>query len=195
MNNREIRNEIQLKWFNQLVNSHNTKLVDFAYTITRSSELSEEIVYDVFIKIWDRRDEVSQIENLPSYLYRAVKNTALNYLEKVKRKRIIPFDNLPDIQLPVNNDNPEHELISKELGLVFAEALDTLPGRCKLIYKLAKEDGLKYREIASLLGISEKTVENQVSIALKKLVDCLNKSSNLQIKNKTGLSRLMSILF
>lgn len=195
MNNQAVRNEILLKWFNHLVNQYYTYLCDFAFTITKSHELSEEIVSDVFLKIWDRREEVSHIENLPSYLYKAVKNTSLNYLVKINKHHIIPFEDLPEIHLPVDIKNPEDEMISKEMYRDFVLALETLPDKCKLIFRLAKEDGLKYREIANLLGLSEKTVENQISIALKKITACLTKSNDLHLKRKKGLSGLLSIFF
>jgi RNA polymerase sigma-70 factor (ECF subfamily) len=195
VNGQAIRNEILLKWFNQTVNKYYPYLCDFAYSITLSRELSEEITDDVFMKIWDRREEVSQIENLPSYLYKAVKNTSINYLEKIKKHHIIPFENLPEISIPSFKNTPEDELISKEFDQDYLKTINSLPDKCKLIFRLAKEDGLKYKEIAILLGISEKTVENQISIALKKICDCLKKNNDLNFKRKSGLSNLLSLLF
>jgi len=195
VNSQSIRNEILLKWFNHLVTKYYPYLCDFAYTITQSRELSEEIVDDVFMKIWDRREEVSQIENLPSYLYKAVKNTSLNYLEKIKKHHIIPFENLPEIQLPAFQGSPEDEFISREFDEDYNKTISCLPDKCKLIFRLAKEDGLKYKEIASLLGLSEKTVENQVSIALKKITECLQKNKDFHLKKKKGLTGLLSLFF
>lgn len=195
VNSQSIRNEILLKWFNHLVTKYYPYLCDFAYTITLSRELSEEIVDDVFMKIWDRREEVSQIENLPSYLYKAVKNTSLNYLEKIKKHRIIPFENLPEITLPTYHGSPEDEYISREFDDDYNKTINSLPDKCKLIFRLAKEDGLKYKEIATLLGLSEKTVENQISIALKKITECLKKNKDFHLKKKNGFTGLMSLFF
>lgn len=192
VNSHSIRNEIHLKWFNHLVNKYYTCLADFAYTLTRSRELSEEITDDVFIKIWDRREEVSQIENISSYLYKAIKNTSLNYLEKINRHHIIPFDTLPEIHIPTHYNTPENEYISHELDNGLAKAVESLPEKCKLIFRLAKEDGLKYKEIASLTGLSEKTIENHISLALKKIMDCLQKNTDVKKPRKRGLSGLLS---
>jgi RNA polymerase sigma-70 factor (ECF subfamily) len=195
VNSQNIRNEILLEWFNHLVNKYYPYLCDFAYIITHSRELSEEITDDVFMKIWDRREEVSQIENLPSYLYKAIKNTSINYLEKIKKHHIIPFENLPDINPLIQHNSPEDELISKEFEQDYNNTINILPEKCKLIFCLAKEDGLKYKEIASLLGISEKTVENQISIALKKITECLKKNKDFHLRRKPGLTGLLSVFF
>jgi RNA polymerase sigma-70 factor (family 1) len=195
LNNNSVRNEILLKWFNNLVNRYYPYLSDFAFTITHSRELAGEIVDDVFMKIWDRREEVSHIENLPSYLYKATKNTSLNYLEKINRHPVIPFENLPEISIPGFQVSPEDELISEEFNREYINIINSLPGKCKLIFRLAKEDGLKYREIAVLLDISEKTVENQISIALKKITECLKKTSHFHPKKNKGFLGSLSVFF
>jgi len=194
MNNLPDRNEGSLKWFNQVVNKYYPCLCDFAFVITQSKEFSEEIVDDVFLKIWDRREEVSHIENLTSYLYKAVRNTSLNYLEKKNRLHFVSFENLPEINLPSEMKTPEEDIISKEAYWDITRVINSLPAKCRLIFKLAKEDGLKYKEIASLLNLSEKTIENQISIALKKVSECLKQGQSLSGKIKNGLSGLLSAL-
>jgi len=188
------RNEGSLKWFNQVVHKYYPCLCDFAFVITQSKGFSEEIVDDVFMKIWDRREEVSHIENLTSYLYKAVRNTSLNYLEKKNRLHFVSFENLPEINLPSEMRTPEEDIISKETYRDISHIINSLPAKCRLIFKLAKEDGLKYKEIASLLDLSEKTIENQISIALKKVAECLKKGKSLSGKIKNGLSGLLSAL-
>jgi RNA polymerase sigma-70 factor (family 1) len=185
------RNEGSLKWFNQVVHKYYPCLCDFAYIITQSKDQSEEIVDDVFMKIWDRREEVSNIENLTSYLYKAVRNTSLNYLEKSKRHHFMSFDNLPEISIPSEIRTPEEDVISQETYRDISQVINSLPRKCRLIFKLAKEDNLKYKEIANLLNLSEKTIENQISIALKKVAECLKKRQILIGKIKNGLSGLL----
>jgi RNA polymerase sigma-19 factor, ECF subfamily len=195
MNDLPDRNEGSLKWFNQVIHKYYPCLCDFACVITHSREFSKEIVDDVFIKIWDRREEVSHIENLASYLYKAVKNTSFNYLEKKNRHHFVSFDNLPEISLPSELRTPEEDIISKEIYRDISQVINSLPEKCRLIFKLAKEDNLKYKEIADLLTLSEKTVENQISIALKKIAECLKKRNILSGKIKNRLSGLLSVFF
>ena len=142
------------------------KLFQFAFAIIHSRELAEEIVEDVFIKVWLRRARIAKIENLTWYLYVTTRNISLNYHRKRKNIRHIDLDELtlPYYQLDCN---PEQLMISTELMQQINQAINDLPPRCRLVFKLVKEDGLKYRDVADLLGISAKTVENQMGIALK----------------------------
>ncbi|MFZ5942116.1 MAG: RNA polymerase sigma-70 factor [Bacteroidota bacterium] len=178
--------EQRLVWFSRIMEEYYTQLIDFARIITQSSEISEEIVEDVFIKMWKRDEEVSQIENLRAYLFKAVRNTALNYLKKESRSLEVYLDELPPLRISCNHADPEETLISKELNEAICRAVDGLPAKCKIIYKMAREDGLKHREIAELLGISEKTVENQISIALKKIAGILSRENNGNLNLRNG---------
>jgi len=143
-------------------------LQQFAFSILRSKQLSEEVVSDVFIKIWEKRKMLHTITNLKFYLFTSTRNTALNYLKKQKG-----FQNLsPDeywVELKSVFFDPEQLMITAEMISNIHTAVQSLPARCKLIFKLIKEEGLKYREVAELLDISVKTVENQMTLALKKI--------------------------
>lgn len=143
-------------------------LLELASAIIRSKEMAEEIVEDVFIKVWERRHKLSGIENLQWYLYVVTRNISLNYLRKIYGKAHL---NIEEISLPHYQvtPSPEDLMISGELIKKINFAINDLPPKCKMIFKLVKEDGLKYREVAALLNINIKTVENQMGIALKKL--------------------------
>ena len=143
-------------------------LVNFARTLIREKEAAEEIVSDVFIKVWEKRKELKKIDNLKVYLYVGTRNTALNYLERQKRSATDPLDDRSDHFTSIYLD-PEQLLISAEMLALIQNAIDQLPSQCRIIFKLIKEDGLKYREVAEVLNISVKTVENQLAIAVKKI--------------------------
>lgn len=143
-------------------------LYQFAYSFIKSHELAEEIVSDVFIRIWQKRTQLREVENLRLYLYVSTKNHALNYLQKIRRSHVFNLDEL-SVEITSIQANPEQLLITKEMHDRVTLAVNQLPLRCKMIFKLVKEDGLKYREVAELLGISVKTVEAQVTLAIKKL--------------------------
>ncbi|WP_344977273.1 RNA polymerase sigma-70 factor [Compostibacter hankyongensis] len=144
------------------------QLFQLAMTIIRSRPLAEEIVEDVFLRIWQQRSRLEQIENLKSYSYILTRNISIDYLRKTSGKRIY---NLDEVQLPplLVEATPEELMISAELLKKINLAINDLPPKCRLIFKLVKMDGLKYRDVALLLNLQLKTVETQMSIALKRL--------------------------
>lgn len=148
-------------------------LQQFAYSFVKSRELAEEIVSDVFLKIWLNRAELEQIENLKVYLYVSIKNTALKYLLKQHRQVAISIDEL-EVELESFSRTPEEIMLTAEMLHKIRESVQSLPPRCKIIFKLIKEDGLKYKEVAEILNISIKTIDNQLAIALKKISKALS---------------------
>lgn len=144
------------------------KLYQFALSYLKKKESAEEVVNDVFLRLWEKRHTLSDIKNINVYLYVAVKNASLNHLRQSRRSAPLTLDDLEmkHIRLRIN---PEVGLVTKELRLKVQEAIEKLPTRCKLIFKLVKEDGLSYKEVASILDISVKTVDTQLYLALKKL--------------------------
>jgi len=143
-------------------------LFRFAKTLVKSKESAEEIVSDVFIKVWERRKELEKIENLKVYLYVTTRNIAYNYLDKQRRN---PTNSIDDFEAEFTSIyfDPEQLLITADMLAFIQKAIDQLPPKCRMIFKLAKEDGLKYKEVAEVLNISVKTVENQLAIALQKI--------------------------
>ncbi|MFY0650750.1 MAG: RNA polymerase sigma-70 factor [Cyclobacteriaceae bacterium] len=143
------------------------RLYGYAITLLNSNSHSEEVVSDVFVKVWKGRQRLPAIENLDHYMFRSVKNQALNYLEK-KTLDIVDIDE-------VNADevkgflSPDFTVLNNELADKIAEAIDSLPSKSRLIFGMIRQDGLKYKEVADQLDLSVKTVENQMTIAMKKI--------------------------
>lgn len=154
--------------YKELFTSLYSSLLLFAKSIVKTKEAAEEIVSDVFIRIWERRRELEKIENLKVYLYVSTRNTALNYLNLHKRDITNPLDEFHTEFTSIYFD-PEQLLITADMLALIKRAIDQLPPKCRIIFKLVKEDGLRYREVAEILGISVKTVENQLAIALQKI--------------------------
>ncbi len=156
--------------FEQLYHSFYPFLHSFAFRIIKSRFIADEIVSDVFVQLWKNRVQLNEVNNLRVFLYVAVRNTSLNYLYKAKREQVCwleefslePFENQ-------RMQNPFHQLEAKELNVRLQFVINHLPARCKVIYKLIKEDGLKYTEAARVLNLSIKTIESQMGIALKKI--------------------------
>lgn len=148
-------------------------LSQFAFSFVKSREMAEEIVSDVFINIWKGRKNMEAIENLRTYLYISTKNISLKYLLKQHKQVAIAIDALT-IELESHDIHPDQMMITADMVNKITEAVNHLPPRCKLVYKFIKEDGLRYKEVASILNISVKTVDNQLAIALKKIGAAIN---------------------
>ncbi len=133
-----------------------------------NQSLRAVLISDVFIKIWEKRHQLDKVENLSYYLFTAVKNKCLNQLHDVRNREGLDINDAIFEFKSLYHD-PEQKLISAEMIGKIQKAIQDLPPRCRLIFKLVKEEGLKYKEVAELLQLSVKTVENQMSLAFKKI--------------------------
>jgi RNA polymerase sigma-70 factor (ECF subfamily) len=133
-----------------------------------------EVTQEVFVWLWDHRSDL-KISSVPAYLRAAVKFKVTDVLRSNKAREawFVNLDDLDPASLAVDEDPFE----LKELKAVIAKMSAKLPARAKLIYELSRNEQLSNREIAVKLGISEKTVENQMTIALKKLRNGINRNS------------------
>jgi RNA polymerase sigma-70 factor (ECF subfamily) len=160
--------------FTQVYLHFGKKLVHFAVSLIRSKQIAEELVEDVFVNLWAGRDRILQIENLTVYLYVSVKNKALNMLShKAKELVTAPFDDL-DIAVDEFAADPYDLMITAEMMTRMQHAIESLPPRCKIIFKLIRENGLKYKEVAEILNISVNTIDVQMAIAVKKICTALH---------------------
>ena len=161
--------------FEQVFKTHFKRLHAYAFTILRDEEEAEEMVQQVFFKLWERNENLSLTGSVSAYLYRAVHNESLNYIKHQK----VRSDHKLHVAYSMKNEveHPEKKIKAGELGKKIHSALNELPEQCRTIFQMSRFDELKYREIAEKLGISVKTVENQMGKALKllraKLVDFL----------------------
>lgn len=147
--------------FSELYLTYYSKLVRFAKEFVIQEEDAENITQDVFIILWENRDFIEHIDNMNAYLFRLVRNKCLDYLKhKVFEQRYVESVQT-SYEVDVVEDNDTEILIRA--------AINSLPKRCRAIFLLSRVEGLKYKEISELLGISVNTVECQMGIALKKL--------------------------
>lgn len=154
----------------------------FSFSLVKSNEAAEEIVSDVFIKIWEIRARLAEIENLKVYIYTITKNFSINYIHKNYKNIPLSIDEMEiDPQVSVN---PEELFISAEILNRIRESILQLPPQCRIIFQLVKEDGLKYKEVASILHISPLTVRNQLAIAVRKIASTLPGYQPLAAENK-----------
>ncbi len=142
------------------------------YSIVHQKESSEEIVNDVFLKLWEKRHLRPAIGNPGLYLYVSVKNRSLNHLRDNAAARTVEIGERCDEYIRFDT-NPETILLDAEGLQRIQAAINQLPPRCRLIFSLIKEDGLRYKDVSRLLEISVKTVEAQLAIALRKITAAL----------------------
>jgi len=143
-------------------------LQNFAFSIIKQRQIAEEIASDVLISVWAQRQALLKIEDLKMYLYVSARNAALRKFRHEHKIKKISLDEL-HVEFISDYCSPSDTLYGSELRKEIYQALQQLPPRCKIIYKLAKEDKIPYKDIASLLGISIKTVDSQLVIAIKKI--------------------------
>jgi RNA polymerase sigma-70 factor (ECF subfamily) len=143
-------------------------LYRFSCSMVRSAEVAEEIVSDVFIKLWQMRARLSEVDNLKVYLYTIARNCSLNYLERNADSRVIGLENL-DSGTFVEGTSPADLCISADLANQMRRIVQQLPPQCRLIFQLVREEGLRYKEVAAILDLSAYTVRNQLAIAVQKI--------------------------
>ncbi len=157
--------------FSTLFNNYYNPLYIYAYRFVKDISAAENIVQEVFVFLWTKREKIQIKYSLKSYLYTAVRNHSLNHLKQQSFTESL--DEKPDLHNK-SIHSPEDEFIKKEFHLKVQEAIGQLPEKCRQIYLMNRYDNLKYREIAEILGISVNTVKTQLNRALKSLLKYLN---------------------
>jgi len=157
------------------------QLLRFALFYVRQKEVAEELVQDVFVKIWQRRHFLPSVQNLRSYLFTATRHHCLNQLQKAALP-LVSLDELPSEAVLTDDFHPENAFLLEETRLGIQGAIAQLPPQCRLIFSLVREQGLSYREVAEVLDLSPRTVESQMGIALKKLAAALRPEGNFRKK-------------
>ncbi|MGH7695542.1 MAG: RNA polymerase sigma factor [Gemmatimonadaceae bacterium] len=143
-------------------------LVGFVRRYVKTTEIAEELVQDLFLKLWSRRGSLGEIDSVKTYLFRAARNTALNHL----RRRKLEHEWLEKEGTTITEEQTQEgdeTVTESELASAVRAAVDRLPPRCREVFMLSRDGGLTYGEIAKSLGISIKTVETQMGRALKAL--------------------------
>lgn len=179
---------------------YHPKLIAFALLFVKSHHHAEDIVSDTLVQLLKRRKKAFKMENFEGYLFMMIKNHSLNYLKK-KSNRIVSGDASFDKDcLTSEYLNPLEQILDAELRERITEVVEALPPQRKMVYKLIKDEGLKYKEVAQLMDLSVKTIENHLSAALKDLKQAIRiylsekQSSTPVIKLNRRLSTTIATL-
>lgn len=163
--------EGDLKAYETIFKTHYSGMTRYATSIVRDLTIGEEIAQEVLMYIWEKRAQINLTGSLKSYLFSSVKNKCINYI-KLELPKLQSTTDLDQVRgySSTGMTVDDSELMKRKIQ----HAIDQLPEKCKNIFILSRYGGLTYNEIAEELDISVKTVENQVSIALKKLKESLS---------------------
>lgn len=151
--------------FNALFGQHQQLVFNIAMKMTHSRVQAKEIVQDVFLKVWTKREEFDDIDNFGAYLNRTARNQSIDALRRIAREALRTVE-LKEEQLESGDDTTEQTLKYREMGGMIAQAVETLSPQQRKVYQLCHEQGLKYEEAASQLGLSTGTVHAHMKVAL-----------------------------
>ncbi|MCD4696486.1 MAG: RNA polymerase sigma-70 factor [Bacteroidales bacterium] len=154
-----------IKSFEGLFEQYYQPLCNFAYLFLKNEEQAEEVVSSVFVNIWIKRKKINIHTSLKSFLYKSTRNAVVSLIRKNKHEFVYDLSE----HVKMDNITPETLLLNKELEDVINNLLGKLPKVAGLVFRMKRIDGLKYKEIAEALDISEKTVENHITNAIKKI--------------------------
>jgi RNA polymerase sigma-70 factor (ECF subfamily) len=163
--------------FRKLYNHYYMRLFQQAlYYLDNNSDNAQEVVSDVFVALWQGRKVLSRVAEPDAYLFIALKHAAARYVRRSHKEKLIRItESLPDAEYRYS-DATDLGMMHEELQQKYKAALNNLPPRCAEVFRLVREGGKKYSEVADILGISVKTVDNQMNKAVKLLYNQLKEN-------------------
>ncbi len=175
----------RLESFQELFFKYHGRLVLFANKFTGDIQVAQDLVQDVFLKLWEKSEKLSSVESPKAYLFQAVRNSCINNQRQLNIKHTVKEEllyKLNSIEKTVylKSEDPLSSLFEKEIEEKVEEIIQSMPAKCRQVFLLSRRENLKNKQIAKNLGISEKTVEKHISKALSLL--------------RTGLSEYLGII-
>ncbi len=151
------------KEFKEIFDKNYAPLCNYAAAIIKNKHAAEDLVQSVFIQLWEKKKFI-EMDKPASYLMLCVKNKSIDYLRALKRNKETSMDELPEKLV-----HKIQHLKEEDIDPILSYFVSKLPPKTKNVFLLSRKQGLSYKEIANQLGVSSKTVENQMSSALKKM--------------------------
>jgi RNA polymerase sigma-70 factor (ECF subfamily) len=158
------------KAFRFIFNKYHNRLGAHLFSITKSHELAQEVVQDIFLKIWVNRQQLTEVRNFKAYLYVMSKNHALNCLKQnvLEKTLTTGLEENEDFQAEESTEENDHYML-------IDEAIDHLPPQQRQVYLMSRHERLKYTEIATRLSLSRETVKKYLKIASESITSYIRK--------------------
>jgi RNA polymerase sigma-70 factor (ECF subfamily) len=163
------------KAFSVFFEQYHSKLLRIAHMFVSSPQMAEDIVSDVLVKLLKNRKETFNKENFMGYLYQCIKNQSLDHIKKNRKEPLLDINYNDADYFIIESSNPCSQLVYKEFEQLISDCIETMPPKRKLVFRLVKDDGLSYKEVANLLDISDRTVEVHLRIAIAYLKSVIEK--------------------
>lgn len=138
------------------------------------TSLIEDVVADVFLNLWNRREALRGIRDIESFLYISVRNQAMRYSRRSKRS-YTHADEPELVNIECSDLSPEEAVMKEQFDTVLQQAMDTLPAKSRMVYCMVREERLSYKQISAMLGISERTINTHMTTAISRLVAAMRR--------------------
>ena len=158
--------------FEKMYKQYFKKCYSIALYYVQSTSFAEDVLSEVFLTLWNKREHLKDIKDWDSYLFITVKNHAITFLEKNLPNNLSSIDVLT-IEIPDNYLTPEEKLLKNEMEETMQKAILQLPAKTRLVYCMVKEEHMTYKQISETLDISERTVNSHMTVAIRKLTESL----------------------
>jgi RNA polymerase sigma-70 factor (ECF subfamily) len=168
-------------FFNLIFEKYRNRLFAYLFKVTKSRETAEEIVLDVFLKLWHGREAVTEIENLEAFLFRVAHNKAIDFFRAAKRNPTMQQEIWESISEAISYETADKKLLDKNLEAIVDTAVNQLSPQRKKVYYLRNSEDLSYGEIASALNLSSNTVRNHLSASVQFIREFLLKNDLLKL--------------
>lgn len=176
MTTQSIENTLEM-YFTDIFKRHEYKLHTLVLCLTKSDQYAKDVVQDVFVKLWLQRNNLYAIDNIEAWLYKLTETRIIEFLRKTSTERRLRDALWVNIRHAVNET--EERISLKEYNCVIDKAINQLSPQRKRIYRLCKEDGFNYQEIAHHLKRSKRTIKNHLALATQTFQNFLTKASRM----------------
>jgi len=166
------------KAFRVLFKNHRTKLFNYIFKLTKSRVAAEEIVMDVFLKLWEGRSLLSELDNFNAFLFAIARNKAYDFLRKASKDRVLRELIWEEIQI-ASDMRTDQKLILNEMEQEYQHAIHKLSPQRQSVFKLSREEHMTYDQIAKHLQLSKSTIKNHILDSLKFIRTHMQQQNNL----------------
>lgn len=166
-------------FFNVIFEKYRDQLFGYLYRVSKSKEVSEEIVLDVFLKLWNGREVITEIQNLEAFLYKVAHHKAIDFFRAAKRSPALQQALWEIITEAPSAEQADSRLLHKNTAALIRDALNQLSPQRRKVFELRNNEDMSYAEIAATMDLSTNTVRNHLAAAVQFIREYLQKNNAL----------------